>query len=153
VQDRVLAPGDIELDFVERHRVERSVDDRDPVPQPRFAGQLPVAFILDARKIEAGDAGAIFARQHARRAAETGAEIQHMLALDAAEMLRHAIDGRPARLADVAAFLVNADMDILAAPDGGVEIVGFLAVIIVARGGDARAGRLRHRHSSSPRDG
>ncbi len=82
--------------------------------------------------------GAMFFGQHARGAAETRADVEHALALEIAHLGDDAIDGQAARRADVPGRVVEADMDILAAPDGGVEIVGILAVIIIAGGVDAR---------------
>ena len=64
------------------------------------------------------------------------------------EMMRSTVS--PAGGADIPGLVVEADMDILAAPDGGVEIVGILAVVIVAGGVDARCIGITCRHRSSP---
>ena len=151
MQDRILAPHRIEAIRLEGQIVERAVDHLDLRVETGFLGQRAVALVLDRGEVEAGDMRAMLFGQHARRPAEAGADIEHALALEIAQLGDDAIDRGAARAADILGRVVEADMDVLAAPDGGVEIVGILAVVIVARGVDARGLDVATcRHRSSP---
>src|SRR5690606_16914415 len=69
------------------------------------------------------------------------------------ELSDHALDCQPAGQADVRGRVVKADMDVLAAPDAAVEIVGLGAVVVVAGDGDAVDGFAVTHRRPSPRRG
>src|SRR5690606_3182485 len=101
MQDRILAPCEIEAFILKGHRVERTVDNVDLAGKPGRIGERAIALVLHGREIEAGNMRAMLAGQDPRGAAISCAEVQQALALERAELARHVVDRPAARRADV----------------------------------------------------
>src|SRR5690606_34434523 len=151
VKQRILRPSVVELPGVERNRLEARVVHADQLVEPRGTAELPVALVLRLAEVHAGDAAAEAPREPPRRAAVAGSGIDDpALATEAPQTASHRRNRTLLR--DVYRLVpgfVETDMDILAAPDVVVEIVGVVAVVVIAcRLHDCRVPRA-HDDSSS----
>jgi hypothetical protein len=135
-----MGPRRVEAAVVGRNLLEAAVHNVDEVAEAGVRAHLSVACILRLAQVEREDAAAEALGQPAVGTAEARAEIDDSGAGDL-ELGRQAIGdkfhGPAGGVRDaVVGVLIEADVDVLAAPDMEVEVVGVLAVVIAASGLD-----------------
>ncbi len=135
VENGVLRPHNVEAAVFERNVLEAAVDHLDQMPQPLLRTEGAVAGVLGLAQVERGDRASIGRRQIARGPPVARAYVQNpCIRPRGGQQARHAPYG-PARCGGdiLVGMIVDADVNVLAAPDVKIEVVGILAVVVPAR--------------------
>src|SRR5699024_10899593 len=96
-----------------------------------------VSFVLDLAEVQAGDGAAEATDELAGDAAVPRTDVEHPVVGADVDLGRHLLDGPAARGDDVVLGpVVDADVLVLTAPDGGVADVRVAGVVVVPGSGD-----------------
>src|SRR5690606_9741881 len=98
-----------------------------------FLVEFAVPLVLDLAEVQAGHLATVGLGQVAGGTAVSGTDVQHLGFRSDFDLARHPLDGAPRRGGDVfVRGVVEADVNVVPAPDVEVEIVGVFGVVVVA---------------------
>ena len=135
MENRILGPHDIEGLIRCCNRFEAPVDHFNAIPKALGFVELAGAFVLLLTQIQTDDLASIRPREAASGSAVARAQIEHArVVTQRRQQRRHALDRATAGVEDgVLTGLVQPHVDVFATPDDGVEIVGVITIVVVAR--------------------
>ena len=152
MQDGVLGPHHVDAVVGHWYLLEAPVHHVDCQGTLSPGVEVAIARVLDLAQVQAPDLAAVIVDQVTGRPAVPGADVQHASGgLQPFDHGRHPPHRPSAGVEDgVALALVEADVDVLAAPHGGVEAVGIVAVVVVPCRLHRLGVRGSQRHSGGP---
>src|SRR5690606_16726327 len=133
MQESVLRPRVVQARRAERNLLETAIVIRDSVFETGGSRELAIAFVLRLAEVYARDMAAFVRREPAGRAAVPGSRVDH--AATRTEPVKTAGDRlhrASRRTSDRFVLgLVKSDVNVFAAPNVEVEVVGVVAVVVI----------------------